>query len=187
MRIDLLLRTILLTGALCLVAASCGDDSDDGDAAPAADPGSAETDNEGEADGSEGSGSDDGPADEGPGGDRSGELVGTWNIGAYQMAGATGMADVVGDATISFDGSLATFTTGCGSSSAEYTPFGVYGQSQAIAIDSLSTELQDCAEDIELEHFSIGAAVRATEEFQFDGDTLLLWRDGNVMIEATAG
>lgn len=182
MRINTFLRVVLLAGGLALFAAACGDDdsSDSDDSSPTDDAGDTGGDDTGD-DGSDDGGGDDGSDDEDP----AALLEGTWDITTYQLAGAAGEATPVGEPTITFDGAGGvTFDTGCNTGGGEYEPFGAYGDTgQSISFGSLSRTEIACDDEFSDQDLAIGGAIRAANLFQFvDGD-LLLWRDGNIMIE----
>lgn len=128
--------------------------------------------------------------------DRSGELIGAWTITTFQLAGALGEAETVGPdpATIDFsDDGTFTFSTGCNTGDGDWEPFGVYQpenddgipEGQSISFDGISRTEIGCEAELGDQDLAIGGAIRATELFTLDGSTLTLYRDGNLMIEAT--
>lgn len=175
-----LLRAVAFSAGLVLLVAACGDDSGD-DSGPDPAP---------STDGAPDAASDDEPAD------RSDELVGAWTITTFQLAGALGEAPTVGadPTTIEFaaDGTF-TFSTGCNTGEGEWDPFSVYQPAnddgipdgQSISFDGIASTEIACDDERADQDLAIGAAIRAATVFTLDGSTLTLWRDGNVMIEAT--
>lgn len=187
MRLNMFLRIVLLVGGFGLLATACGDDGDSTTDPPADDSADGSGD---DSSGDDGSG-DDGVLDES---DRSAELIGTWAITTFQLAGGVGEATPVGEPSITFadDGTI-TFDTGCNTGGGEYdTAFayldeeddaGVIGQ--GITFGSLSRTEIGCEAELGDQDLAIPGAIRAAGLFRFvDGD-LVLVRDGNLMIGAT--
>lgn len=184
-----ILRIVAFLASLALLAGACGDDSGD-DASPV--PGDTPTNpDDGDGDGGDDDGGD-GPTD------RSDELIGEWTIITYQLAGAAGEAEPVGPnpATISFeaDGTM-RFSTGCNTGTGEWEAFGAYNADgddlrsagQGISFGSMTRTEIGCEGELGDQDLAIPGAIRAAALFSFDGGTLTLSRDGNLMIAATRG
>ncbi len=187
-RFRTLLRMLALVGAIAILATACGDDDGDSDAPD--DPVAND-----EPSGADDSDSDDSDSDDDSPADRSDELNGAWRITTYQLAGAAGEATPIGDdASIEFADGTVTFNTGCNTGEGEYETFGAYqpenddgiAEGQPISFGSLSRTEISCEPDLADQDLAIGGAIRAADLFEFDGDLVILWRDGNIMIEAEA-
>ncbi|MDW3220539.1 MAG: META domain-containing protein [Acidimicrobiales bacterium] len=191
MRFNLLLRVVLLAGGLSLIAAACGDDSgstaDPSDDSSADDSGDDNSADDASGDDSSGDDGSDVPGDRGP------ELVGTWSITTFQLAGAEGEATPAGSPTITFDGTTVTVDTGCNTAEGEYATWGAYyvpeddngpPEGQGIDFEPLSRTEIDCEPEYTDQDLAIPGAVRAAASFDLADGVLTLWRNGNVMIAA---
>jgi len=185
-----LLRLFAIVATLALLVTACGDDDSGGDDSGGTDAPSSsgdDTTDDGSDDPAPDDGDDDSPSD------RSDELNGTWLITTYQLAGAAGEATPIGDdASIEFADGTVRFNTGCNTGEGEYETFGAYQpenddgipEGQPISFGSLSRTEIGCEPELADQDLAIGGAIRAADLFEFDGDLVILWRDGNVMIEA---
>jgi len=185
----MLLRLVFAIAAMALLTTACGDDGGS-DAEPDGAT-SAPDDND--------SNNDNNDADANEPTDRSDELLGSWNIATFQIAGGLGEADAVGDepVTIEFldDGTL-NYSTGCNTGSGEWEARGVYRPSegdddifagQGITFGGLSSTEIACDDERADQDLAIGGGIRAAETFTIEDGTLTLIRDGNVMLSATRG
>ncbi|GJM38592.1 MAG: hypothetical protein DHS20C19_19590 [Acidimicrobiales bacterium] len=188
MRINLFLRVVLLAGGLSLVATACGDDS--GSTADPPDDDGGQTDDSSGDDSSSDDGSGDVPGDRGP------ELIGTWAITTFQLAGAAGEATPAGSPTITFDGTMVQVDTGCNTAEGEYATWGAYyvpddddgpPEGQGIDFEALSRTEIACDAEYADQDLAIPGAVRAAASFDLADGVLTLWRDDNVMISAVPG
>ena len=191
-----LLRTAAIVVGVVLLVSACGDDSgDEAGADPTPSSDATTTVPAGDATTTAPAGEAEPTGDDEPT-DRSDELIGEWTITTFQLAGALGEAPPVGDdpATIHFaDDGTFTFSTGCNTGEGSWEPFGVYQpanddgipEGQSISFDGIASTEIACDDERADQDLAIGGAIRATHLFILDGTTLTLYRDGNVMIEAT--
>lgn len=193
MRLSKLVRIIAIAAALGLLAASCGDDGGSPSGDTSGDDSGTVSDDTSGGDTADDASSDDGSDDGSDADDRSAELVGTWDIVAFQLAGAEGEAEPTGAPTITFaaDGTIA-FDTGCNTGEGEYeTGFPYFAPDddaglvgQVIAFDGLARTEIACEPDFDDQDLAIPGAIRAATLFEFIDGNLALWRDGNIMIAA---
>lgn len=194
-------RTLLIVGAITLLATGCGDD--DGNDTGATDTGSTDSDSTdtGSSGDDDAGGGDAGGGDAATGAtDRGPDLVGEWTITSYQLAGALGEAEPLGPdpVTITFaDDGTFMFSTGCNTGEGEWEAWGAYyvpededddiPEGQGIEFDGMSVTEIDCDEDRADQDLSIGGAIRAAMRFTVGDGAFTLLRDGNVMLAGEAG